>query len=86
MARPYSPARSHQIKLWAKRMKRFREHKVLLTKLLLDHGYNKETTLAWMRSPIPALKNRTPREMFNPYSIHLLFAYAKKHLPKLAQV
>lgn len=61
-------------------MKRFETLKKAISHFLLEKGFNRENTQAWLNTPSPDLAGRTPKQLMNPRSISTLYKHAKKTL------
>lgn len=67
-----------EVRLWRKRMKRYKLLRKLLMERLLEKGWDKPKIKTWLSTPVRDLEDRCPKQLLNPRSIGRLYEYARK--------
>ena len=64
--------------LWRRRNRRFVKLKAKILEWATKRGWGATELAAWSSTPEPKLRNRTPKELWNPNSIKVLWDYVRK--------
>lgn len=64
------------VREWRRLRKRYERLKPLILAELSKLSH--EAAAKWLTTPVPALKNRTPKQMFHPRRIQVLYSWFKK--------
>jgi hypothetical protein len=75
-----------EVKRRRKRLKKYAELKPKVLAAMQATGWTNEQLAGWISAPLPELRNRTPKQCFNPVSINTLWKYVKKHLTSTSTI
>jgi hypothetical protein len=65
---------------WRRKMRRYNRLKAEILGVLASLNWSPEQVRAWSDTPVPELRNRPPKDLFEPKSIQVLYRWLKKTL------
>lgn len=74
------------VKQWRRKMRRFKKLKAEILSMLHAKNWSNEQLATWINTPVAELRNRSPKALFTPASIEVLYRWVRKDLKRTSTV